>query len=30
MNMSFTNAARMFVDGIRRLFIELYKTPPGC
>jgi hypothetical protein len=24
------NAVRTFADGVRALFRELYKTPPGC
>lgn len=30
MSMSFADAVRTFVDGVRSLFRELYKTPPGC
>ena len=30
MSMSFSDAVRAFVDGVRRLFRELYRTPPGC
>ncbi len=24
------DAVRAFADGVRRLFQELYRTPPGC
>ena len=27
---SFTDAVRTFVGGVRDLFRELYRTPPGC
>jgi len=27
---SFTGAVRSFANGVRMLFRELYKTPPGC
>jgi hypothetical protein len=30
MSMSFTDAVRSFVGGVRDLFRELYRTPPGC
>ena len=30
MSMSFTDAVRAFADGVRSLFRELYRTPPGC
>jgi hypothetical protein len=30
MKMSFTEAVHLAVDGFRRFFQELYKTPPGC
>ena len=30
MTMTFVGAVRTFVDGVRRLFEELYKTPPSC
>jgi hypothetical protein len=30
MMMSFTDAVRSFANGVRDLFRELYKTPPGC
>ena len=30
MTISFTHAVRAFADGVRNLFRELYKTPPGC
>ena len=30
MSKSFSDAVRVFVDGVRRLFQELYRTPPGC
>ena len=26
----FVDAVRSFADGVRRLFQELYRTPPGC
>jgi hypothetical protein len=26
----FVDAVRSFADGVRRLFEELYRTPPGC
>jgi hypothetical protein len=26
----FVDAVRKFVSGVRDLFQELYKTPPGC
>lgn len=28
--MSLTDAVRAFADGVRSLFRELYRTPPGC
>ena len=30
MSTRFTDAVRRFADGVRSLFRELYKTPPGC
>jgi len=30
MKMSFPDAVRAIVDGVRRFFEELYRTPPGC
>jgi len=30
MTMSLLDAVRAIVDGVRRLFEELYRTPPGC
>ena len=30
MKMSFTDAVRAFASGVRELFRELYRTPPGC
>jgi hypothetical protein len=27
---SFTDAVRAFAAGVRSLFRELYRTPPGC
>jgi hypothetical protein len=30
MKMSLMDAVRSFANGVRLLFRELYKTPPGC
>jgi hypothetical protein len=30
MKLRLTDAVRTFGDGVRNLFRELYKTPPGC
>jgi hypothetical protein len=30
MKLSLTDAVRTFANGVRDLFRELYKTPPGC
>ena len=30
MKIAFTDAVRSFANGVRMLFRELYKTPPGC
>jgi hypothetical protein len=30
MNTTLSDAVRAIVDGVRRLFEELYRTPPGC
>jgi hypothetical protein len=30
MKMSLADAVRSFANGVRLLFQELYKTPPGC
>jgi hypothetical protein len=30
MTINFTDAVRNFANGVRMLFRELYKTPPGC
>jgi len=30
MKKSFLDAVRLAADGVRRLFQELYRTPPGC
>jgi hypothetical protein len=30
MKMNLANAVRSIADGVRRLFQELYRTPPGC
>ena len=30
MKMTIADAVRSVVDGVRRLFEELYRTPPGC
>ena len=30
MSTSLADAVRIFVGGVRDLFRELYKTPPGC
>jgi hypothetical protein len=30
MSQTFTDAVRIFVAGVRDLFRELYRTPPGC
>jgi hypothetical protein len=30
MKSSLTDAVRSFFDGVRALFRELYRTPPGC
>jgi len=30
MRLGFVDAVRAFADGVRQLFRELYKTPPGC
>ncbi len=27
---TFSEAVRSFVDGLRNLFRELYRTPPAC
>jgi hypothetical protein len=27
---NFVDAVRAFADGVRALFRELYRTPPGC
>jgi hypothetical protein len=29
-SVSLIDAVRVFADGVRRLFQELYRTPPGC
>ena len=30
MRLGLTDAVRAFANGVRNLFRELYKTPPGC
>lgn len=30
MTLNLVDAVRTFADGVRRLFQEFYKTPPGC
>ena len=30
MTITVTDAIRRFANGVRMLFRELYKTPPGC
>ena len=30
MSTSLSDAVRAIVDGVRSLFRELYRTPPGC
>lgn len=30
MKVTLMDAVRAFADGVRQLFRELYKTPPGC
>jgi hypothetical protein len=30
MRLNLIGAVRNFADGVRRLFEELYRTPPGC
>ena len=30
MTFGLPDAVRVFADGVRSLFRELYKTPPGC
>jgi len=30
MTVSFAAAVRVFADGVRSFFRELYRTPPGC
>ena len=30
MKFNLIGAVRTFADGVRRLFEELYRTPPGC
>jgi len=30
MKLNLAHVIRAFADGVRNLFRELYKTPPGC
>ena len=30
MNLDLAHVVRSFAEGVRNLFRELYKTPPGC
>lgn len=30
MSLKFSEAVHLVVDGFRRFFQELYRTPPGC